>query len=377
MVDSPHIVPAADALRAFAAIAVLWHALVPAANAGDGEPANVYMAGADVKIETPVDGDLYAAAGRVIVQQRVSGDAVIVAGSIDLTNTIGDDLRAAGGVISVAGRIAGEALIGGGSIAFGRDTEVFGHVLLAGGDIAVAGRLYGGLKTYGKNIVILGEIQGPVELSGEKIEILGSARILGDVTYTSRHKIRIDPGAQISGSVTQTSSAFEFPHPKLHIPGLPALRPLLLLGLLAAGALLLSLFPRFTGHALQTLNASPLKSVGLGTAIFFSLPPVILLLTLTIIGIPIALVLAAFYGAALLIGYLLTAFFVGDRLLHTARPNVAPSFGWRIGSLAAALLLLWLAYTLPFVGVFIVLCALFAGLGAMVLQAFSNYTESP
>ncbi len=375
MMGRPHRVP--GVLRALAVAAALWHASLPAANAGDGEPSNVYMAGADVKIETPIDGDLYAAAGRVIVQQRVSGDAVIVAGSIDLTGTIGDDLRAAGGVVSVAGRIAGEALIGGGSIAFGRNTEIFGHASLAGGDIAVAGRLYGGLKAYAKNIVILGEIHGPVQLSGEQIEILGSARILGDVSYTGRHKIRIDPGAQITGSVTHTPGAFEFPHPKVHIPGLPALRPLLLLGLLAAGALLLALFPRFTAHALQTLNVSPLKSVGLGTAIFFSVPPVILLLTLTIIGIPIALMLAAFYGAALLIGYLVTAFFVGDRLLHTARPNFTPNFGWRIGTLATALLVLWLAYTLPFVGVFIILCALFAGLGAMVLQAFSHYTGAP
>jgi cytoskeletal protein CcmA (bactofilin family) len=377
MANSPHIKPVPAWVRGLAAGAVLWHACLSPAGAREGDPDNVYMAGADVIIEIPVDGDLYAAGGRVSVGQPVSGDAVLAAGSIDLTSTIGDDLRAAGGVVSVGGRIAGEALIAGGSIAFGRDTEVLGRVWLAGGDIAVAGRLHGGLRVYGKNIVILGEIHGPAELHGEQIEILGSARILGDVRYSSQHEIRIDPQARITGSVTRKAGAFEFQRPKLTIPGLPALRPLLLLGLLAAGALLLSLFPRFTASALQTLGASPLKSAGLGTAIFFSLPPVILLLTITIIGIPIALVLAAFYGAALLVGYLVTAFFIGDRLLHAARPRVAPAFGWRIGSLGVALLLLWLAYTLPYVGAFILLVALFAGLGAMVLQAFSSYERAP
>jgi hypothetical protein len=38
--------------------------------------------------------------------------------------------------------------------------------------------------------------------------------------------------------------------------------------------------------------------------------------------------------------------------------------------------LLWLAYTLPYVGALIVLIALFAGLGAMVLQAFSSYARA-
>jgi hypothetical protein len=362
-------------MRSVATAAVLCQAVLATAR-DDGDAANVYMAGADVKIESAIDGDLYAVAGRVLVEQPISGDAVLVGGSIDLTSAIGDDVRAAGGVVSVAGSIAGEVLIAGGSIAFGRNTEVLGRVWLAGGDIAVAGRLYSGLTTYGRNIVILGEVHGPVELSGEQIEILGSARILGDVTYSSRHEIRIDPQARISGSVTRTPGTFQFPHPKVHIPGLPTLRPLLLLGLLAAGALLLALFPRFTAHALQTLGASPLNSIGLGTAIFFSLPPVILLLTITIIGIPIALVLAAFYGAALLIGYLVTALFVGDRLLHAVRPRSAAGFGWRMGSLAVALVLLWLAYILPYVGALIVLIALFAGLGAMVLQAFSSYARA-
>ena len=351
-------------------------ALAGPARSAASESANVYVAGADVKIEHPVEGDLYAAAGRVTITQPVRGDAVVAAGSVDLANAVGDDFRAAGGVVTLAGKIAGEALIAGGSIAFGRDAEVLGRVWLAGGDIAVAGRLRGGLKVYGKNIVILGEIQGPVELSGEQIEIVGSARIAGDVRYSSRQEIRVDPQAQITGSVIRTPGAFEFPRPRIEFPGLPPVRPLLLLGLLAAGALLVSLFPRFTANATQTLRTSPLKSMRLGTAIFFSLPPVILLLTLTIIGIPIALLLAALYAGALLIGYLVTAFFLGDRLLHTLRPRREATFAWRIGSLAVALVLLWLAYAIPFAGTLILLIALFAGLGAMVLQAFSSYAAT-
>lgn len=355
-------------------VLVLWSPVSPVA-AAQTDAANVYMAGADVKIEAPVDGDLYAAAGRVVVAQPVRGDAVIAAGSVDLTGEVADDVRAAGGVVTLAGRVGGEALVAGGSIAFGQDAEIRGRVFLAGGDIAVAGTLRAGLKVYGRNIVILGAIDGPVELYGEHIEIAGPARITGDLRYSSKHEIRIDPAARITGSVTRTSAAFEFPRPKIDIPGLPALRPLLLLGLLAAGALLLALFPRFTASALQTLHASPLKSIGLGVAILFSLPPVILLLVITIIGIPIALLLAAIYGAALLIGYLLTACFVGERLLHALRPAES-RFGWRLLALAAALLLLWLAYAIPLAGALIILIVLVAGLGAMVLQAFSRYASS-
>ncbi|OGA39975.1 MAG: hypothetical protein A3G24_14005 [Betaproteobacteria bacterium RIFCSPLOWO2_12_FULL_62_13] len=340
---------------------------------GDKDAANVYMTGAEVMIDAPVSGDLFAAAGRISVDHPVSGDAVLAAGSIDLRSGIGDDLRAAGGFVSVTGRVSGEALIAGGSIAFGPDTEVLGRVWLAGGDIAVAGSLANGLRVYGKNILLLGEVNGEVRLTGERIEILPSARINGDIIYSSNQEIRIVPGAWVRGTITRAPGSFEFPHPKFDVPGLPALRPLLFLGLLAAGALLLVLFPRFTAASLQTVQAAPLKSLGLGIAILFSLPPVILLLIITIIGVPIALALAAFYAVALLTGYLVTAFFIGEKLARAVRRQIEPTFGLRIGSLAAALLLLWLAYTIPYVGGFVILIALIVGLGAMVLQAFSSY----
>lgn len=344
----------------------------------DGLPSsNVYLAGATVRTDGPVNGDLIAAAGRINVNHAVSGDAVLAAGSIEVYGNIGDDLRAAGGVVSVSGRVAGEAMLAGGSIALGPDAEVSGHIRLAGNDVVVGGRMRNGLKVYGNKILVLGEVYGPVELAGEQIEILGSARILGDITYSSNHQIKIDPGAKIAGTVTRVSDTFEIPRPRLEIPGLPALRPLLLLGLLAAGLLLVALFPRFTQAALQAFGAAPLKSLGLGTAIFFSLPPVILLLVITIIGIPIALALAAIYSMALLAGYLIIAFFIGNRLLGLARKPAVSGFGWRAGSLAAALLLLWLVHTLPYIGNLAIFIALLAGLGAMVLQAFSNYSGRP
>src|SRR5574338_1227878 len=54
-------------------VLALWSPVSPVA-AAQTDAANVYMAGADVKSEAPVDGDLYAAAGRVVVAQPVRGD---------------------------------------------------------------------------------------------------------------------------------------------------------------------------------------------------------------------------------------------------------------------------------------------------------------
>ncbi len=336
--------------------------------------SNVYLAGAEAHTAGPVAGDLVAAAGRIRVEHAVGGDSVLAAGSIEVYGNIGDDLRAVGGVISVSGRVGGETVLAGGSVSLGPHSEINGRAWIAGHDIVVGGRLRNGLKIYGKNVLLLGEVAGDIEINAEQIEILGSARILGDVTYSSNHEIKIDPKARITGKVVRNPGTFEFYRPHAAFPAWRAFRPMLLLGLLAAGILLYAVVPRFTLATARTIHASPLKSVGLGAAIFFSLPPVILLLVITIIGIPIALALFALYATALLIGYLAVAFFVGNLLLSAARRRQSePGFGWRIGALAGALVILMLSRHLPYIGDLLILMALFAGVGAIVLQAFSSY----
>lgn len=335
---------------------------------------NVYLAGAEAHTETPVQGDLIAAAGRVTIDHAVSGDAAIAAGSIEVYGNIGDDLRAAGGMVSVSGRVGGDALLVGDSVSLGPHSEFGGRAWIAGNEVVIGGRLRNGLKIYGKNVLLLGEVAGPVEIHAERIEILSSARILGNVTYSGDHEIKIDPLATISGRVERKPGIFEAYRPHLEFPVWTALRPLLLLSLLAAGTLLYALFPRFIQTTSQTIGASPLKSIVLGAAIFFSLPPVILLLIITIIGIPIAMALLALYTTGLLIGYLAVAFFVGHTLLgiaHRRRPD--PGFVWRTVALAVALVILMLARHLPYIGDMLIFVALFSGLGAIVLQTFSNY----
>ena len=169
--------------------------------------------------------------------------------------------------------------------------------------------------------------------------------------------------------------SFELQRPEFTVPGWRAFRPLLLLGLLAAGMLLIALFPHFIAAALRAIDISSLRSLGLGTAIFFSVPPVILLLVITIIGIPIAFALLALYATALLTGYLVAALFVGTRLLRIARRDGAARPGWQFAALAAALLLLWAARQIPYAGALVIFLALVAGLGAIVLQAFSHYSD--
>jgi cytoskeletal protein CcmA (bactofilin family) len=328
------------------------------------------MTGAEVRIDRAIEGDLVAAAGRIHIDQPVGGDAVLGAGSLDVQAPVGEDLRAAGGIVTISQRVNGEVMIAAGRIALSRNAEVHGHTWLAAGSVSIDGRSLSSVRVYGRDVSILGEIYGPLQVSADHIEIRRSARIYGDITYSSRQEIAIEPGAQIDGKVTRMPGKLDV-DPNTAAGGIRMLRPLLLIGLFAASLLLYLLFPGFTERSVQMLTQVPLKSLGLGTALFFSIPPVAVLLLITIIGIPIAIALAVFQALAVLLGYLVTSFFIADKLAYAAHRRDAGKV-WRLGLLAIALILLALVTSIPYAGPLILLISLAAGMGAIVLQAFNR-----
>lgn len=369
-------IPAAHGAASHRSFGAIAGVLLCAAAMHAQAAANLYLAGPDVRLEQRADGDVVAAAGRIAIDREVAGDAILAGGSIDVRGPVADDLRAAGGIITLAGSVQGETLAAGASVHIAPEADLAGRAWLAGNEVTIAGQLRSEAKAYGRHILVSGDIGGPAALSGERIEILAGAHLRGDLTYSSTQDIVIDARARIDGKVTREPGVFQMPRPHWRIPGLSAARPLLLFGLIAAGILLYAVFPRYTTNAARTLDAAPLKSLGLGTALFFSVPPIILLLVITIIGIPVALVVAALYSVALLAGYLIAAFFVGDRLLRLIGKSDA-STAWRALALATALVALVLLRQIPYAGGLIALAALLFGLGALALQAFTQYSDRP
>ena len=350
---------------------VLFAGPAGAAIEDDNAPSNAYMAGAEVRIDRPIEGDVVAAAGRIHIEQPIWGDAVLGAGSIDVQSSVGEDLRAAGGIVTLSARVGHEVLITAARIILRSTAEVHGEAWLAAASITLGGRYRSGVRAYARDINVTGEIYGPMELSGEHIEIGEQARIHGDVVYASSEAIKIHPLALVEGTVTRRPKRLEANEPAATLPGLKPLRPLVIAGLLAFAMLALAVCPRVTASSTRTLAAAPVRSLGLGIALFFSVPPVAVLLIITIIGIPIGIALIAGQALALVFGYVITAMFVAQGLGRTVGRHTLT--GWQqYAFMAAAIIVLALVTSIPYLGGVVLLLAACAGLGAMVLQRFSR-----
>ncbi len=334
---------------------------------------NLYIAGGTVHVLGEAEKDLVAIGGTVNVEQMVKGDAIVAGGIVTLVGPVGDDVRAAGGVVTVGGAVGGDAVAIGGTVTLGPEARVAGRAWLTGAKLDIGGRIGRELRAAGATVRISGQIEGNVHVAARRLVILPTARINGDLSYTSPKPARIAPGAKILGTVRYDRSDFAARAWRIGRIAAGIFRVLFLAGLIAAGAVLLRLFPEFTVSAARTIRSAPWPSLGVGVALLVAVPAAGVLLMATIAGIPIGLTLIAAYCVCLLLGYLITAVFLGEVGARLVGRTPERSTGSPVVWLVLALIVLAAVRLIPFLGGLTTFLALVLGLGALGRHAYRCY----
>lgn len=339
-----------------------------------GASGNIYLAGGDLKVVMPVAADLVAAGGRVSIERAVGADAAVAGGAVDIRAPVMQDLRVAAGSANVEGNVGGELVATGGTVRIDSAARIAGPALLAGGEVRVAGNLDQGAKIYGGKIIVSGRITGDTRLYGRDIVLTPEARIEGNLSYASPTELPQAQRAQVSGTVTRLETP-EGWHAEAEDNDAwwSWFHPFIFISMLAAGMLLYLLFPNAVTGAQRAIAQYPLRSLLVGLALVFAVPPVAILFMATVIGLPIGLALMLLYPLSLLAGYLATAFFVGHRIAAAVKSGEPLSFKKQALYLALALLLLGVVFAIPFLGGFLLILNVVAGLGGWAVWLQLQY----
>lgn len=349
-------------------VLVMCYAVAPAMAQDD-----VYLAGAQLHIDSEVRGDVLAAGGTVAVLQPVGGDAMLAGGMVDVRAPVGDDLRAAGGTVTVSSAIGDDAVVTGRRVHVTRTASIGGRAWLAGGEVVIDGRVAGELRAAGGTLVVAGQIGGDAELAGETIELRPGAHIVGNLVYRSRNEARVPPGAQVDGEVRRIAVET----PAIGRAARTAGRLVAFTALALAGIVLYLLFPQFALAAARTLDAAPWRALALGFASLVAIPMLALLLLVSVVGIPLALALLAAYLIMLLAGFLVGVLYIGDLGLSRLAPARAQTRLGVVAAIVVALAVLWLVHLVPVLGGLVAFLILLFGSGALLLGIFHRYRPTP
>ena len=333
------------------------------------------VAAADDTARASIGGNRFVAGGYVELDGDVRRSAFASGGDVTIGGTIGRNLYAAGGDVKLEGQVDGNARLAGGTLRIGPEAGVTGNATLAGGTIVVDGAIGGDLRAYGERITVNGSVNGDVQFAGDKLRLGPGARIGGQVYYRSGGDLVLDPGAEVSGGIKKSTSDRAW---RRIARGATIVGGITVsLGMVLLGAILVFGMPRFSREAGAAMRQKPWQSIALGCAMLVGVPVALAILVVTLIGIPLALLLAFAYGALLMLGYLIAAIFVGDLALERIDARKLGSVWWRELSMLLAIIMIAIVRQIPVVGDLAWWVLFLAGVGAFTLRAWEGFRNDP
>lgn len=335
------------------------------------EPVNkdIYLAGRSINILSTVTGDAVLAGQRVTVAQSVTEDLIAAGERIIIRAKIGDDVRAVGRIINIDTGVGDDVILAGETIALGPNATISGRTWIAARSVDVAGQLGAELRAAAQEVTISGQIKGNVYLIAENIEVLPGATITGDFAYRSPTEANIASEANISGKVSQLEMELaEEPDAPIFL-----IVSVFFLTLLLSVSVMSWLFPRLIADAGTSITREGFKSIGLGVVLFLLTPPIILILVVTVIGIPLGLALLALYFITLFLGLVVVINFIGGLFIKLIGKGENSGTGWQLLAIAMAIILIMVTQLIPLLGGLAFFILFLLGLGAVVMQLFKRY----
>lgn len=288
-----------------------------------------------------------AVAGTVIVRGTVTGDVSAVAGNVHIEGTVERDLDVAAGNVRISGTVGRDVSAASGNIHLEEDGTVGRHFEAGAG-----------------NVQIDGTIDGDATIGAETIRLGETATIAGSLTYDGSLEGNRDA---VAGDITRDQT--------LSVALGPELQPLaswvfsiyaFILNLLL-GAVLLALFPRFSDSIVDRVTTEPVRTGLIGLGVMIGAPLILVVVALTVIGIPITLVGAFAFALLIWIGLVYGRFAVGAWLLSLVeRDN-------RWGGLILGLLVGAILAQVPIAGGLLNFVILLLGLGALLSGLYAQH----
>ena len=333
-----------DRQRATQRAAVALIAVVVVMSLFSGVAAAETRAGGTVIVQEgeTVDG-LSAVAGTVVVRGTVDGNLEGAAGSvvIEQSGVVTGDLSIAAGSIQIAGQVQGDVEAGSGSIL-----------------VARSGQIDGSLKGGAGSVRIEGAIGGDAQIGAASLTLAETGSIGGDLRYAEETRF-VNNGGSVGGTIAvdpDLGGGFDL----VDIPGWVFSGYAMAVNL-AVGALLLIALPGFSRRVSDTGTTDPLRSGGAGLVALIGIPIGLILLAITIVGIPLTIVGAFLFVLLLWVSLIYGRITIGAWALK----QVDVDNRWL--ALVVGVVGLGLLGQAPLIGGLIDLVTFLLGLGAITL----------
>lgn len=330
---------------------------------------DLFIGAESVTIDGNILGSVFAGTSKINLTGSIKGDLVAGSGNVFLSGNIGGDLYlGAGDVMLNKLNVGGNVIIGAGNVTIDKDSKIGGSLIVGAGNLHNYAPVTRNLVVGGGSIYQDGSVGKEAHIGGGEVELGSNAKIGGDLTYAlgeENSELKQSPSASVGGTMrryippvdTKTKEDFG----KAGIMARNGWLLISFIGSLLVGFLLLKLLPKTSlGLSIQ-VRSNLLKNIGTGFLIIIFSVPVLLVLAMTIIGLPLAGLLLLLLCIALHLAKLAASYALGR--------FVADQFNWnKLGVYAVfflGLAIFFLLRAVPAFGWVITILFTWSGLGAI------------
>ncbi|MCK5584026.1 MAG: polymer-forming cytoskeletal protein [Elusimicrobiales bacterium] len=265
--------------------------------------------------------------------ETINGD-IVTDKSVTIDGVLNGDCVSLGGPVKITGKIKGD-------------------MVSLGGTIQLSGAIDGDLVAIGAPLEATGDIKGELVLIGSRALLKSSATVYGDIASIGGHMEK-DESVIIKGNFVSVDLNLlnRFIPSILKITdyrrkhssqrnGLRGLGLIMLIGVMLSGALMFILpaifFPKNVKEISSAIKGDFMKSAGLGVIILVTLFPALLLIVISVLGIPLIPFAILFFCAALVLGFSGFTVIVTERFFEGIKRTAPKTL---VGQVATGYLLL-------------------------------------
>lgn len=334
-------------------------------SAGQEVQGDYFAFGPHVEISGTVHGDVYAAGGEVLVDGVVDGDLIVAGGEVRVSGEITQDVRLAGGTVTLSGKIHRNATIAGGDLHLTDSSHLKGNAVIGAGNLLLGGSIDGNVRIGAGNVTLSKAIGGDLAVAAPAIRLTSRASVGKNVIYWSDDEPSIDEGATVLGTVTRRPipEVFKGEEAKRGLAGMKLVGGMVsFASTLLLGLLLLRIYPVFTSRVASKIQEQPWVVLGVGGALLFGVPMLIVVCMVSVLGIPIGLMLGAMYVVTLYLGRVFVLLWLGQRLLRLVSDSSSA-----IKAFVTGLVTYFILALVPLIGGMITMLTIAIGFGAILM----------
>lgn len=326
---------------------------------------NAYFAGNSIRIEGTINGDLFCAGSSIVVTGTVNGDVHCAGQTVVIGGQVSGSMQVVGQNVTINGTVGGSVIAYGATVTTETASKIGRDLTIGGQDVVLNGTVGRDVIGGGSQVTINAPIGRDVQGEYQTLVIASNGKVAGMLSYASPQDATIQ--GQVAGHVQRYESK-NYNGQRVMNPFVDVITSILVAVIWTVMiALALALIAPKKMRTITTLAARDLIIVfAIGFLALFVAPIIGIMLMVTVVGIPLALIGLLVWILLILVSGGVTSYYIGRLLMKNLHPVAA-------SCLAAGVLAL--SFAVPLINIVTVMGSLAFGMGASLYAIRGEYQK--